>query len=622
MSLHQSTTGSFLSQLCVVLATLVLIAGGSCHCGDKSSASLQAGPQADSQVPHWDDLQLQALAAHANAIWNQTPSDLPAFFRFKTGGVYVAARENGEKKAEAWSLASSSDTAFSEALEELREQLGEGADSITTLEVFAVTGREPIDPLGQRQRLFSNIHRGSLGLEIEYEGKRYLHSPTYALASNRRNERLVELFGKEHTVTEGVLRSLPYHLLSGPQLLVDLGQSPRARQMVRGNTLVAVEEIRKPNALLFADGLASWMWNHLHSDGRLTYLYWPSQEQEAKGRHNVIRQFMATLALEEIAKTTNDESGWLRSSRNLDYNLKTYFKREGDLGLIELRGKVKLGAVALAALAIVNHRDRIQWAEQEQALLKTVDALWQPNGAFHTFYQPEDRNDNQNFYPGEALLLWATLYSQTHDPELLVRFMKSFHYYKDWHLAREAIVEPEEGGPEDRPIPGRRNPAFIPWHTMAYAKIWRETEDKELSEFIFEMNDWLLEFQQWEDLQYPDTQGRFYDPDRPFGPPHASSTGVYLEGLFEAYQVAKASFDGKRAGLYAQTIRRGLRSAMQLQFVDDIDMFYVQDKKWVRGGLRTTVYDNQIRCDNVQHTLMATLKILQSDIVSPGLPTP
>ena len=51
---------------------------------------------------------------------------------------------------------------------------------------------------------------------------------------------------------------------------------------------------------------------------------------------------------------------------------------------------------------------------------------------------------------------------------------------------------------------------------------------------------------------------------------------------------------------------------MQLQFADDIDMFYVSKRDRVFGGLRTTVYDNQIRCDNVQHTLMATLKILES----------
>ena len=127
------------------------------------------------------------------------------------------------------------------------------------------------------------------------------------------------------------------------------------------------------------------------------------------------------------------------------------------------------------------------------------------------------------------------------------------------------------------------------------------------------MNDWLLGVQQWEDVAYPDTRGRFFDPARPqFGKPHASSTGVYMEGLIDAWVMANKCGDAKRSETYRRAIVRGLRSLMQLQFVDDVDMFFVSDKKRVRGGVRATVYANTIRVDNVQHNLMATLKILES----------
>ncbi|MGM0652959.1 MAG: hypothetical protein ACQES4_09315, partial [Bacillota bacterium] len=54
------------------------------------------------------------------------------------------------------------------------------------------------------------------------------------------------------------------------------------------------------------------------------------------------------------------------------------------------------------------------------------------------------------------------------------------------------------------------------------------------------------------------------------------------------------------------------RSVMQLQFADEVDMFYISQpmRPYVEGGIRTTVYDNEIRCDNVQHNYMALLKIL------------
>ncbi len=125
------------------------------------------------------------------------------------------------------------------------------------------------------------------------------------------------------------------------------------------------------------------------------------------------------------------------------------------------------------------------------------------------------------------------------------------------------------------------------------------------------MIDWILDLEEWQSARVPDMKGRFYDPARPrYGPPHASSTGVYLEGLIDAYRLAKDVGDESRAKLYRRAILRGLRSLMQLQFVDDVDMFYISRVKAVRGGLRTTVYDNTIRVDNIQHGLMAILRIL------------
>ena len=50
---------------------------------------------------------------------------------------------------------------------------------------------------------------------------------------------------------------------------------------------------------------------------------------------------------------------------------------------------------------------------------------------------------------------------------------------------------------------------------------------------------------------------------------------------------------------------------MQLQFVDDVDMYYVSKREHVEGGIRTTVFDNRIRCDNVQHPLMGIIKIVR-----------
>lgn len=221
-----------------------------------------------------------------------------------------------------------------------------------------------------------------------------------------------------------------------------------------------------------------------------------------------------------------------------------------------------------------------------------IHSLGNADDSFDTFYIPRKRKDNQNFYSGEALLFLAARYSVSRYPLELNRIMAAFHHYREWHRSN-------------------RNPAFVPWHTQAYYLVWQNTKDKELRNFIFEMNDWLLAMQQWECAEFPDMQGRFFDPARTyFGPPHASSTGVYLEGLIDAFALAKQCGDRTRAENYRVAIVRGIRSLMQLQYKDAVDCFHIKHVDRVLGGVRTTVYDNTIRIDNVQHGLMALLKIV------------
>jgi hypothetical protein len=109
----------------------------------------------------------------------------------------------------------------------------------------------------------------------------------------------------------------------------------------------------------------------------------------------------------------------------------------------------------------------------------------------------------------------------------------------------------------------------------------------------------------------PDLHGRFYDPRRKsFGPPHASSTAVYLEGLSEAFRLAQAAGEGVRALRYADAIWAGLRNLRQLQFRDAVDMAPYARRDRIAGAIRTEAYDNTVRVDNVQHALGAVLGLM------------
>lgn len=442
------------------------------------------------------------------------------------------------------------------------------------------------------KRKFPNTKRGIRGIKLQYQSHVTLCTPTQMIAHNLTFEQvfesfleLVSLSAKAFEKNGGVIESF-----EARQVLVSLEPSIAVVTMHRGNQIVPLEEITSQTISDMTGSMGQWLLRTCAEDGRLTYKYWPSQGKESND-NNMTRQFMATLCLIRYAQFTGQPDHLAIAERNLNYNLAQFYRIESGVGMLEYQGKANLGAAAIAALAILENPHSDRYSEIFQMLCQGIEALWQPDGSFRTFHKPPERNDRQDLDPGQALLFWASLYKANQDKQLLERCRQSLFYYQEWHRAN-------------------RNPAFIPWYSQVYALLFDETGDPIFRDFIFEMNDWLLPMQQWDNLHSADARGRFYDPThREYGSPHASLTGSYLQGLVDAYRLAAQNDDAARASAYELAIWRGIRSIRQLQFKDDMDMFYISERTPVQGAVRTTVYDNTIRVDNVQQSLMATLKL-------------
>ena len=189
---------------------------------------------------------------------------------------------------------------------------------------------------------------------------------------------------------------------------IDLGRDDApAVPLVRGTRLVALEEITLAHVARLQELLSDYLIRSVQPDGRMVYLYHPSRGSEDRTRNNAIRQWMATRCLIRAWQQRGSDELLQTVRKNIDYNLKTMYAEEGELGLILEKDKVKLGAVALAALALTESPFADEFASVRDRLATTVDRLWTKDGAFRTFYRPAERNDCQNFYPGEALLFWA-----------------------------------------------------------------------------------------------------------------------------------------------------------------------------------------------------------------------
>lgn len=525
---------------------------------------------------------------------------LPNRFDTPAQAVYVGLMSDGRLKADMWATAGTVLDALETAIGRAQDKLNTAErEQVDTIVLFLGHSFKRVSKRDYDQEIFADRHRGTRGIQVLHKDEIFLLDPFKPIIENRTNRSIVdELAESEKVEKDRFLIDSRLRVFEGEQIVVRLGFRPRAALLERGNRYVALGEVDPRSVRAAARQSTAWLANNLSREGRLNYGYLPAKNQPSQ-LNNIIRQWMATIALNRAAKASHDARLWDQVRLNAEYNLKHYYHLQDNLGLIYRKPEtIKLGAISLAGLALLENYHAPKYRVQELALRRTVDSLWRPDGAFRTFVRPQSRNDNQNFYPGEALLYWASIYARDPSPDLLQRFMTSFQYYRTWHLNA-----------------ANRNPAFVPWHTQAYYLMWTITKDPNLQQAIFEMNDWLLGVQQW-DLRdnYRDVLGRFYASGGRYGPPHASATGVYLEGLIDAFKLAREVGDRERADRYRRAIIGGLRSAMQLQFVDDIDMFYVPAGKrdLVRGGIRTTVYNSYIRIDNVQHNLMAMLKILEA----------
>ena len=454
----------------------------------------------------------------------------------------------------------------------------------------AMRGKTPL-----RNKRSYQTDMGVKGFRFQYGQASLDYCGLQSIVTNRTPWKMLTVLSKKTGVSPRQMNTsdLKLSVYETLQYFVDWNKGS-VQEMYRGNQLVPITEISRQSLEEMAERSAGWLINNTDTNtGKMQYKYWPSSGRFSDA-NNMIRQFMATYALQMWAARKDDDDLRKLAVDNLDYNLRQFYKESDGVGYIEFREKRKLGAAGLAALSIYKSSGRGKFKKQYNKIMKAIEGQWQSSGEFRTFILQE-RNDLHNFYPGEAMFHWAHVIEDNPKSPLLRKFMKSARYYMKWHLEN-------------------RNPAFVPWHTQAWYRVWKLNKDDFLKDNIFVMNDWLVEnMQDLEESQgysSPDFYGRFYYPKGGFGPPHASATGVYLEGLIDAWELAKVTGDKGRQERYRKSILKGIRHAMQLEFKDDLDMFYISNRKAVLGGLRTKAYDNEIRMDNIQHNLLAFFKIL------------
>src|SRR4030095_5594202 len=187
--------------------------------------------------------------------------------------------------------------------------------------------------------------------------------------------------------------------------------------------------------------LGEWFLSNLSEGGKLPYLYVPSLGRQAKAqnpRHYWVRQWMATWFFPRLGTFLADPDLRQAALKNLNNTLKRTLKTEEDREIAYIRydDEANLGCASGALMSLLEsqHPER---ARLIRYLANFILGQLEANGKFRTFYLPAGRDDNQNFYPGEAMLALMTLYEKDPKghPQIPERMEQDFRYYRDHFVA-------------------------------------------------------------------------------------------------------------------------------------------------------------------------------------------
>ena len=231
----------------------------------------------------------------------------------------------------------------------------------------------------------------------------------------------------------------------------------------------------------------------------------------------------------------------------------------------------------LLALSYLNQSD----PRLASKLWSTIEL---PHGRIVTHPNAENRAPEayQDYFPGQVLLALAAAcadHSSTIDEE---RLRRAFQYYR--HRFRH-----------------KRHFGQVAWLMLAFSRWWRVTCEQEFADFVFEVADWLLGYQQ-------DKTGGFINDHQPNTPGY--TTAVYLEGVGAAMHVAAALGDTERRDMYFNSCARGFKFLDQL-IIQERDQSILPNINYSLGGLRLGFHYSEVRTDFVQHSLSALLEFTQ-----------
>jgi len=433
------------------------------------------------------------------------------------------------------------------------------------------------------RQLANEVSLGMHALELKYDKKSAYFKESVPITKNYDLEKTLERLCRKIDLPTSC------YTMSGAQLYAydtktfKTDRTGNTTELYRYNVPLEPKDITQAELQRRLALAEQWFTHNAGSGGMLEYVYYPSQNSYDSGMNHV-RQIATLWSMTQLPERSQELEEMIA-------NTFTYYQRfiecNADRCTIHIDEQGKLAYNAFMILALLHAPETQANAALRDKLAAGILHQQRTDGSYSTYFG-KDSDSGINFYPGEAMLALMQLYEKTGNEKYVQSVRSAFSYYRDYW--RE-----------------NRSTAFVPWHIQANLLLYKATRDQQVADFVFEMADWLIRGYQITESAYKDYVGGV-----PKNNP-GCSTSTHMEGINDAYALAKMVGDEPRQNAYRESIRNGTRFILLSQYTPE-NTFYLSNRKRAIGGFRASLINNQQRNDYTQHAVSAIMKAMQNKI--------
>jgi hypothetical protein len=341
-------------------------------------------------------------------------------------------------------------------------------------------------------------------------------------------------------------------------------------------------------ALLLA---GEYLKNAVKDDGSFVYEYFPPTNRE-NSQYNMLRHAGTIYAMVEIYELTKDKSLLEKIQKAIPFllrNLKNVQIKDHAVLVAIDNGNIKLGANALAILALTKYMDVVktrEYLDTVQKLARWIQATQSPEGRFLIHKQDFSTKNISNFvsdyYPGEAIYALTLLYKIDKNKEWLDTAENAARYLIDVRDGGKSMVQLSHDH----------------WLLYGLNELYRVRRHKIYYDHTLKIASAILNAQHKDSAQ--DGAGSFYTTAR------STPTATRMEGLCAVYQLVRDFGTKKELDSLLDGICLGIKFQLKTQVTKEM----AKNRKWpVRavGGFLESLDMPSIRIDYVQHNVSSLL---------------